>query len=311
MFHVHPIFETLLAIRELPEPKRSLRAAISLDIIQYIYSGGSIEPIPQGCTRYALGFHEPQPTLVRDLAIHSLLPRMHCASISAHPAITAKLRKRILSLPASRTMEDLRNFLFSGKPDDLLTYAIRKRHLPAATTAYVALVDSIASSHAHRNSAKVDTPWIVPNEHLQAVVGGRLDDLPLAVRQALTANLGLGSNDSDPAWRIWLPSLTLGATSTLRNAHLTTLRALNQALVALVKYMSIEVASTHPWSSTFPDDLRSVPIYAMFPFRPEPSVRKTIATLASQGVRTVGNLRCLHPQAIGLAKAPNNPLVRL
>lgn len=311
MFHVHPIFEVLLAAREPPEPKRPLRAAIALDMIQYIYSGGSVEVIPQGCTRYALGPHEPQPALVRDVAIRSLLPRLRCASISAHPAITAKLRKRILSLPASRTMEDLRRFLFWGKPDSLLTHAIRKRHLPAATTAFVSLVDSIASSHAHRNIAKADTPWIVPNEHLRAVVAGRLDDLPLAARQALSANFGLGSNDSDPAWRNWLPSLTLGATSTLRNAPLTTLRALNQALVALVSYMSIEVASTHPWNAKFPDDLRSVPTYAMFPFRPEPSVRKAIADLASQEVRTVGDLRCLHPQAIGLAKATNNPLVRL
>ncbi len=279
-------------------------------MIQYIYSGGSVETIPQGRTRYALGPHEPQPALVRDVAIRSLLPRLRCASISAHPAITAKLRKQILSLPASRTMEDLRHFLFWGKPDSLLTHAIRKRHLAAATTAYVSLVDSIASSHSHRNSAKADTPWIVPNEHLQAVVTGRLDDLPLAARQAL-ANFGLGSNDSDPVWRIWLPSLTLGAASTLRNAPLTTLRALNQALVALVSYMSAEVASTHPWSTKFPDDLRAVPTYAMFPFRPEPSVRKAIANLASQEVRTVGDLRCLHPQAIGLAKVPNKPLVRL
>ena len=310
MSTVHPIFEVLLAAREPPEPKRPIRAAIAFDMICYIYSGGSIETIPQGFTRYALGPHRPQPTPILDVVIRSLLPRLRCASISAHPAITAKLRKRLLSLPTSRTMEDLRHFLFWRKPDSLLTHAIRKQHLPATTEAYVAFVDSIASSYARRYGVRAEAPWIVPNQYLEAVVAGRLDGLPLAAQRALTVSFGGELSDADP-WRVWLPSLTLGATSTLRNMAPTTLRALNQALVALVRYMGVEATSASPWDALFPDDLRPIPTYAMFPFRPEPTIRKVISNLAAHDVRTIGDLRCLHPQAIQFAKDPTNPLLQL
>ena len=308
MSTVHPIFEVLLAAREPPEPKRPIRVAIALDMIRYIYSGGSIETIPQGCTRYALGPYRPQPTPILDLAVKSLLPRLRCASISAHPAITAKLRKRLLDLPASRTMEDLRHFLFWRKPDSLLAHAVKKRYFPAVTEAYVDFVESIASSHARRYGVRAKAPWTVPNEHLEAVVVGRFDRLPIAAQQIL-ASFRIGLNDVDPL-RVWLPSLTLGATSTLRNMPSRTLLALNQARVALVIYMGAE-APTPPWDAAFPDDLRSVPTYAMFPFRSAPPVRKAISDLAANGVRTIGDLRCLHPQPIRLAKDPTNPLAQL
>lgn len=308
MFHVHPIFEVLLAARELPEPKQQISATIALDTIKYIYSGGSIETIPQGCTRYALGPYRPRPIPIPDLVVRSLVPRLRCASISAHPAITAKLRKRLLALPASRTMEDLRHFLFWRKPDSLLANAIRKRYVPAVTVAYVDFVESIASSHTSRYGVRAKAPWIVPNEHLEAVVVGRFDLLPIAAQQIL-ASFRIGLNDVDPL-RMWLPSLTLGATSTLRNMPSRTLLALNQARVALAMYMGTE-AATPPWDVAFPDNLRSVPTYAMFPFRSEPPVRKAISDLAANGVRTVGDLRCLHPQAIRLTKDPTNPLARL
>lgn len=310
---VDAVFEVLLALRDPPEPKRPLREAIALDTIQYIYAGGSIETLPQGTsgTHSALTRGAPTPTLIRDPTVRSLLPRLPCASISAHPAITPMLRKRILSLPVSRTMEDLRCFLFWGKRDDRLARAVTKQHLPAAMDAYRTFVDSIAASSARRHSAEAHTPWIVPSQYVQAVVGGQLDDLPLAAQRALMKAFGIASNDTDPEWRVWLPHLTLGAASTLRNMSWTTLRALNHALVALVEYMSPKATSNSPWACTFPKDLRPVPTYAMFPFRPVAAVRKAITNLATKEIRTVGDLQCLHPKAIRLAKEPSNPLARL
>lgn len=310
MSYVHPIFEVLLALRDPPEPKRPLREAIALDTIQYIYSGGSIETIPQGYTRLLTDHsgRPPKATLARDPTVRSLLPRLRLASICAHPAVTPRLREKVLSLPVYRTMEDLRWFLFYERRDDLLSSTIRKRHLPAVIAAYKDFVDSIVVPSRHRRPAS--TPQIVPTQYLETVVAERLDDLPPIVQRALTEHLDLDSS-TIRGWGTWLPRLTLGAASTLRTTPSGSLRALNQALRTLVMYLSPKALSTAPWDKDFPNDLRAVPTYAMFPFRPEGGVRKAIRDLAAQDIRTIGDLQCLHPQAIGLSKEATNPLVRL
>lgn len=305
-FDLASFLEVLRAACEPIEPKRALEAAIVLDVIRYIYSGGSVETIQRGFLAIDRSRRIPKPPPVRDPAIRSLLPRLRCASIAAHVAITPRLRNRILNLPSSRTMENLRCFLFWGQADSPLANAITKRHFPAATEAYRALVDSIAAWSAQRRPEKPRTPWIVPNRYLRSIVDGQLDDLPVAAQQVLDT-----ANEPDPVWRTSLPRLTLGAASTLGNMQSTALRALYQALSALVRYMNPDATSTFPWDAEFPTDLRPVPTYAMFPFRAETTVRRAITNLETQEIRTLGDLRCLHPQVIRLAKEPTNHLVRL
>lgn len=312
VFDLASVLEVLRTVSEPVEPKRTHAVAIAVDVIRYIYSGGSIETLPEGHSRWSINGSRrlPKPPLVEDVVVRSLLPRLRCASIAAHVAITPRLRNRILNLPASLTMENLRCFLFWEQTDNLLARAIRKQHVPIAIEAYRAFVDSIAVWSVQRRPEKPHTPWLVPNQYLRAVVEGQLEDLPMVAQEVLYTSSTVPCNP-DPVWRTGLLHLTLGAATALGNMHSTVLRALNQSLSALVKYMNPNAKSTSPWDAKFPKDLRPVPTAAMFPFRPEATVRKAIMSLATQDVQTLGDLRCLHPRVICLAKEPTKPLVRL
>lgn len=306
-----PIFEVLLAARRPSEPKNALRVRVTLDLIEYVYAGGSVLEVPHGHSRYSSpteALCRPAPILAP--VLRPLLFDLRCSSICAYPGVTPSLRNRLLRLPASKSMDDLRSFVFDATPDLQLSAAIKtKRHLRLTTEAYVAFADAItASSHSFRLQTP-DVPWIVPNQHFQAVREGHLDDLPSQLHAAIERNIVPAEY---PSWPNWLPWMSLGAVGLLRTIAPKPLTALTQALAAFLNFMDNTEGIDGLWDDTsFPNTLLHVPVYALYPFRQGTLLLKVLHDLTSREIRTIRDLRCLHPDAVRLAKDATQPLLKL
>ena len=308
-----PVLDVLLSAQEPREDKRSLEEEITRSIIAHIYAGGSIEVVPIGVTAYTYRSQPPnggiKPTPVIEPLVRSLLPRLPCMSIAACPSITPRLRGKIFLLPASRSMADLRSSLFRQKEDNKLpSVTSTARDLEVMTRAYVSFVDSIATSRDSVRCPSRDVPWVVPSRHLRSVMSRQIRHLPSAVISVLERHDFL---EYDPTWAAWLPWVSLGAVNTLRSLPPRTISALSRALSAFVAYMTPTVPSKELWKFDCSPDWLSVPTYAICAFRKEAHVRKALARLASHGIRAIQDLRCLHPDAIRLAKEPTVPLLAL
>ena len=91
-----------------------------------------------------------------------------------------------------------------------------------------------------------------------------------------------------------------------------TLTALAQALTAFIIYMGHDHGLNFLWNATAPTSaLLYAPTYAIYPFREDDRLLKVIPSLASQEVRTIRDLRCLHPDAVRLARDVAKPLLKL
>lgn len=307
-YSIDAVLEVLLAARTPPEPKRRLRTQLTLDFLEYIYSGGPVVVVRSGVSAYSEG-----PPLLAPIAspvVCRLMARLRCASIAAHPDVKPKLEKALLGLSASTSMAHLRNFLLgTGDGGDLSSAIVAESHVRQATNAYKEFTSVVHRSLRSTRTQSKTVPWVVPDHLLEQVSVRRLDGLPSQARDALA---GLSARCPSPAsWDMWLPWLSLGAIDAMSRMQSSTIDAVRRGIYAFAFFMDPASASMPLWDKAISPDWLTVPTYAVYPFRREARVRKALETLSSHGIRVMRDLRCLHPDAVYFSKVPTKPLLRL
>ena len=149
----------------------------------------------------------------------------------------------------------------------------------AVARAYSQFVEAIERSYRYGRSQFVNE-WIIPH-----------DSIP----DSLKHSFGTAVNNVNE----WLPWMPLAVVQHLRSWRLSRIESLRRALFKLESYTDETV------------DTRFIPIQVLYQYEPVSLTRATINTLHNCGLTSTNDLRCLHREAVDVAKKPDQPLLKL
>lgn len=247
--------------------------------------------------------HHRLPVLPGEWDIQILLP---CASICGFTTVprvdTGLLRSENVSL--------LELYLYlrgSNHPATLRAIIRTDYERQSVTNAYIQFCHSLSSSKRAGRAPSDRLEWIVPDEYLDPlsrVCPHRLADLSMAIERSFTRPLNLESGVLE-----WLPWMSLGIVSRLRNWRAPRINALRRAIFKLAEAFDGDADAFYPWEANF--SASYLPIQVLYQHDPSSLMRDSLHQLAHLGLTSVHDLRCLHPDAVAAAQEKKDPLMAL
>ena len=237
--------------------------------------------------------------------------RLRCASIcgfSLPPRIIAGL------LACDEvTALDLYLYLRGRHRDTGLVNVVRTQYEhDAVTRAYARFYEMLMAPRMYRRSASEKLAWIVPDTHVRHTDSAKVTRGVgrVEVLNAVRESVGVDPYD-DREILEWLPWMSLGVATRLRGWRSARISMLRRALFKLAGDLNAGTAGFYPWEPEFSPDARGAPLCTLYQYEACQLMRNSIDALHATGLTSVDDLRCLHPEAVAVAKAQGQPLLIL
>lgn len=238
------------------------------------------------------------PKLPRQWQLQTKLP---CASLCGF-RIPPRISRSLMNEGRTLSLLDLYLALTNQSDDGALDRLVRTQHETSELRrSYLNFYEQLLQRRRGRQES--DTiAWILPNAYLMD--GDRIaSNWQAEIESQLSRHLGskewtrFGSE-----YQAWLPYLSLGNINLMRRWRTPRLNAIRRAIFRLSQTMQEDCDAHYPWEPTFSRATAAVPIQALWQFEPVKPVHGAIATLHEFGFTQIRDLKCLHPDAVKLAK---------
>ncbi|MCY4127826.1 MAG: hypothetical protein OXG15_01160 [Gammaproteobacteria bacterium] len=173
-----------------------------------------------------------------------------------------------------------------------------KESLQAGLGAFI--LAAIDSQQFGRSSSE-KLAWVVSADRLTKHMGLDSRTIQSIEEHELTADLGY-------EYQKWLPWLSLGMVNLFRRWRRPRISALHRALFKLFEN---SVDFDYPWETTHLSLKHQLPLQVLYRYEPSKKVYEVLTILSNWGLKSINELRCLHPDAISASKANSQPIVRL
>lgn len=198
----------------------------------------------------------------------------------------------ILEAVDSKGTEDRANKLLS-----LAKSKYERESLQSGLGAF--LLAAVDSRQSGRSSSE-KLAWVVSADRLTRQMGLDFRTIQTIDEYELAADLGY-------EYRNWLPWLSLGMVNLFRRWRRPRISALHRALFKLFENMDFD----YPWETKYPSSKHQLPLQVLYRHEPSKKVYEVLTILSNWGLRSINELRCLHPDAIAASKAKSQPIIRL
>lgn len=182
---------------------------------------------------------------------------------------------------------DLSHYLVFNERNDPLAAIIRRSdyRYRIVYTAYIKFLKILRRSCRYGRPSSNRIKWIVPTPQMR--------------RERISSH--------DDVWCHWMPLAVVRLLQSWTPRRITSLRFALSKLAQDIGRQKVY----YPWFPTFNLETRFVPIHALYQYEPSSLILDSIKALCNCGLTSINDLRCLHPEAVGAAKDPTKPLLRL